>query len=378
MLEALADIRITDVLAHPLTQTLAKPSVTSWGTYERVSCVLIEVRTDAGITGVGECLARFAPQANVEAVNSLYRGMLVGQTVFDIARHAGNMRRGMSGRAGGISAETISGIDIALWDIVGKVSGLPLYRLFGGVGRTELDAYASSVDWVDDVQTKEQIDALVARGFKAIKLKIGTPADQAVKRAAFARSVAGDGVSLYADANWAYTPAEDVRVGEALQASGFGWFEEPVMPEDIGGYRYLRSKLSIALAAGESDFNAHQSAALISERLIDVVQPNAARAGGISEVRRTLALAAVHNVGYAPHVGFSGIVCEAAGLHLAAAAENTLTVEVVVSRNPFREDLGTLAPASSSLSAGRAPVPQGPGLGVEIDWEAVARLRHAS
>lgn len=370
-----ADTRITDVLAHPISYVLPEPSVTSWGEYHRVSIVLVEVRTDAGITGFGECLGRFAPRAYAEAIHELYRPMLVGRSPFDAGAHSATMRRGLSGRAGGMAAEAMAGVDIALWDIIGKAAGLPLYRLWGGIGRTRLPAYASSVDWVDDGQAREDIAALLDRGFRAIKLKIGLPVERAVRRAALARAAVGDDVALFADANWAYSVTQAVTVGDALADHGFGWFEEPLVPEDVAGYRLLRDKLRVPLAAGESDFTPAQSLPLLSERLVEVIQPNISRAGGVTGTRAVAALAAAFNVAYAPHVGFSGIICEAASLHVAAAAENLHSVEVVTRPNPYRQTLSDLLAASDSLEDGAVPVPNRPGLGLDIDRDALERMR---
>ncbi len=118
-------ITITEVIAHPLTQTLPKPTVTSWGEYSEVSMVLVEVRTDAGITGVGETLARFAPRAYAEIIETLLKPRLVGREASDIAAHWATMRRALSGRAGGMLIEAIAGVDIALWDILGQGRGAP-------------------------------------------------------------------------------------------------------------------------------------------------------------------------------------------------------------------------------------------------------------
>lgn len=142
---ASADIRITDVIAHPLTQQLPQPTVTSWGKYSEISMVLVEVRTDAGIVGVGETLARFAPKAYAEAIETLLKPRLVGQNPTDVTALWRSMRRALSGRSGGMLFEAIAGVDIALWDIMGKVAGMPIHRLLGGMGRTEVPCYAASV-----------------------------------------------------------------------------------------------------------------------------------------------------------------------------------------------------------------------------------------
>jgi L-alanine-DL-glutamate epimerase-like enolase superfamily enzyme len=170
-----ADIRITDVIAHPLTQTLPQPTVTSWGRYTEVSIVLVEVRTDAGITGVGEALARFSPRAYADLIETSLKPRLVGGNPTDIMAHWQTMRRALSGRSGGMLFEAIAGVDIALWDILGKVAGLPVHRLLGGVGRTEVAVYAASVNWGSDEFMDRELDRYLEKGFPRIKVKVANP-----------------------------------------------------------------------------------------------------------------------------------------------------------------------------------------------------------
>ena len=368
------DIRISDVVAYPITQRLPRPSITSWGQYDAVSAVLVKIETDAGISGAGECLARFAPGGVATVIEELFRPMLVGQLVADIGRHRCAMLRGYSGRPGGLAMEAIAGVDIALWDILGKVAGLPLFRLFGGEGRTELPVYGSSVDWGEDAVAEVQLRSMLSEGYRAIKLKLAGPAREAIRRVEFARRIVGDDIDLFADANWAFTLGEAAMVGEALAANGYGWFEEPIHPEDIEGYRWLRSHLKVPLAAGESDFSVAQSRELLSSRLVDVIQPNITRAGGITGVNEIASYAAANHVKYATHAGFSGIVCEVASFHVAAAAPNLHSVEIATNPNLFRENLSSWKPANLALRDGKAVVPQEPGLGIEVDWDAAHRM----
>lgn len=369
---AKVDLAITDVIAHPVTQTVER-AVTSWGAYDKVSMVLIEVQTDAGITGVGECLGRFAPEAYAEAVRSLYRPKLIGKNPLDIGKHAAVLRRSLSGRAGGMAQEAVAGVDIALWDILGKVAGLPIYRLLGGVGRQLIDCYASSVGWVDGDEAQRDIEGFLALGFKSIKIKTGLSVPRAIKRIEQMRKIAGDGVGLSVDANWAYSVEQAMVVGRALEANGYEWFEEPIRPEDTDGYRRLAEKLDVPLACGESDFNADQSLPLVRDRVISVIQPDVSRSGGITETSKIARLADAFDVQYAPHVGFSGIVCEMASLHLAAAAPNLRAFECCNTGNHFRE-IGDIGPGITRLVDGKVPVPNRPGLGIEIDWDKVRAI----
>jgi len=266
-------------------------------------------------------------------------------------------------------------VDIALWDIMGKAAGLPVHRLLGGVGRAEVFAYASSINWGDDARAEAETRDCLARGFRAIKVKIGQTPRAAIARAELVRKVAGPDIRLSVDANWAFDIDEATEVGEALAALGYWWFEEPIPPEDIEGYRLLRQRTKVRLAAGESDFVATQARDLLATRSVGVIQPDAARAGGITETRRIADLADAFHVAYAPHVGWSGALCAAASVQLAAAQPNFLVYECMVFDNPLREELLVSRVGSHrDLVGGNVAVPQGPGLGVEVDRDALARF----
>jgi L-alanine-DL-glutamate epimerase-like enolase superfamily enzyme len=370
-----AEIRITDIIAHPLKQTLPRPTVTSWGTYTEVSIVLVEVRTDAGITGVGEALARFSPRSYAELIDTSLKPRLVGGNPTEIQAHWRTMRRALSGRSGGMLFEAIAGVDIALWDILGKLAGLPVHRLLGGMGRTEVPVYAASVNWGSDEFMDSELDRYLEKGFPRIKIKVANPVKDACGRIARLRKRAGDDIELCVDANWAYTLEEAVEVGRALTDNGYFWFEEPLRPEDEAGYEELHRRCATPLAAGESNYTLDQAMRLVANRTLSYLQPDVARSGGISETRRMAEFAAAHDVQYAPHIGMSGIVCETASVHLAAAMPNIRAMECETDSSPFKTAITGAAPGADRQKKGMLPVPTAPGLGIEVDWDAVARLR---
>lgn len=368
-------IRITDVIAHPLSQTLPKPTVTSWGTYSQVSIVLVEVRTDAGIIGVGETLARFSPKAYTELIETSLKPRLVGQDARNIGALWQSMRRSLSGRAGGMLIEAIAGVDIALWDILGKAAGLPVAKLLGGMGRERIDVYAAAVNWVDDAEADRELERYINEGFPRIKVKVANPVKEACRRIERLRKRAGDDIGLCVDANWAYNLDEAIEVGRALGANGYFWFEEPLPPENEQGYEELRKRCDVPIAAGESNFTADQAQRLVANRTLSVLQPDVARAGGISETRRMADYAGLHDVAYAPHIGMSGIICETASVHLAAALPNFRVMECECDLSLFKRELADLDPGCLRQRNGTLDVPTGPGLGIEINWDAVKRLR---
>ncbi len=338
-----------------------------------VSICLIRVDTDDGIFGVGECLARFGATAYARLVEDLLRPRLLDRNPLEIGAIWDELRSTLNGRSGGILFEAIAGIDIALWDIKGKAFGRPLYQLFGGYERSRVPVYASSIMVGEDVPSAAE--RIRSCGFDKIKMKIGESVPTELERIATLRKCVGDDVTIMVDANYIYTEHEALQIADGAAEHRLEWLEEPLNPENRQAYHRLAMRSRVPLAAGESEFTAHDAADLITSRTVDYIQPDVTRHGGISECLRTAVLADIFDVKFAPHVGFSGAICVAASLHLAAAASNTYAVECMTTPSAFREEL-TAVPFGfyNQVEAGTVSVPQDPGLGIEIDWETVERL----
>ncbi|CAN7628773.1 mandelate racemase/muconate lactonizing enzyme family protein [Bosea sp. LjRoot237] len=370
--------RISKVVAHPLRATLPKVQRTSQGDYPAIEIVVVEVETQDGVVGFGEGLCRRGAAGYARFIEEALVPRLLGRDAADRRALWKSMRAALSGRPGGQIVEVIAAVDIALWDIAGKQAGQPIHKLLGGMGRTELAAYASSINWLDDATVEAEVAAVLQAGFREIKVKLGHPLRDAIARAKLVRKLAGDDIALYVDANWAYDVDDALIVGRALADLGYGFFEEPIAPQDREGYRRLAQHLPIRLAAGESDFVASDALISLQDRSLGLIQPDVTRSGGISETWRIAELAAAFNTAYAPHVGWSGAICVAASLQLAAAAETFRTFECMVYQNPLRDAFThPIVGEGSQLVDGKLSVPQGPGLGIEIDRDALARFRIA-
>lgn len=370
--------RITRIGVHPLRATLPKVQRTSQGDYPAIEIVVVEVETEDGTIGFGEGLCRRGAAGYARFVEDALVPRLIGRDAADRRALWKAMRAALSGRPGGQIVEAIAAVDIALWDIAGKQAGQPIHRLLGGMGRKEVAAYASSINWLDDATVEAEVTAALKAGFREIKVKLGHPLRDAVARAKLVRRLAGDEVALYVDANWAYDVDDAMIVGRALADLGYGFFEEPIAPHDREGYRRLAQHLPIRLAAGESDFVAGEALIMLQDRSLGLIQPDVTRSGGITETWRIAELAASFNTPYAPHVGWSGAICVAASLQLAAAAESFRTFECMVYENPLRDAFTQpLVGEGSQLVDGKLAIPQGPGLGIEIDRDALARFRIA-
>jgi D-galactarolactone cycloisomerase len=239
-------MRITDVVAWPLTTPIADDQQrTSQGSFGTVSIVLVEVRTDEGLVGHGEALARYAPRAYAALIDEQLKPRVVGEDPFDAGKLWQKMFRTFTGQSGGMLIEALAAIDIALWDLMGKALHKPIHKLLGGVGRERVHAYASSIAWASDEVAVAHTRTALAQGFDLIKVKIGAPADAAIARCRLIRETVGPTVRLAADANWAFDLDDAVKVSRALLELDYHWFEEPIVPEDHAGYRHLRRSVPL-------------------------------------------------------------------------------------------------------------------------------------
>ncbi len=368
-------MRIESVRGIPLLAALDEPQRTGVATYTKLGIALVEVRTDTGLVGHGECLARYSPRIWAAIVDDLLAPLVVGEDPLDTEHLWTRMfrdLRSLSGHSRGMLVEAIAGVDTALWDIKGKAAGLPLHALLGGATRTRLDAYASSIMQRERSAMEAEAVSVVERGFRAIKIKVGVGVEQDAGTVRAIRRVVGDRIDLMLDANGAYEAPDAIDLAQRVQELRITWFEEPVVADDLDGYERIRAATAIPLAAGEAEFTRFGVRDLLARNVIDVIQPDVARAGGVSETRKIVDLAASHHVAYAPHVGFSGAVCVAATLHLAASAANFLTYECIHTANPLRERLArSPIGGPDQLVDGQIPIPTGPGLGIELDPDVI-------
>lgn len=370
--------RIVAVEAQLLSGRPAEGVEFAIGRYDEFSMVLVRVTTADGLSGYGEALARRGGQMTVAAVESLLAPVLVGADAGDIGGLWVEMfeRLRRWGHAGGVVVEAISGVDTALWDLAGKRAGMPVWALLHGAGRTRVPVYASSVYIASEAAMVAEALEQKQRGFGAIKIKIGRPEAEGgvgadLRALAAIREAVGEGVELLVDANGAYDAATAIRAGRAMEEIGIGWLEEPVPADDVDGYRRIHQMTSTPLAAGESHFAAIGFQRLLGEGLIDYVQPDLGRCGGITAAMQISTLADVAGKAFAPHTGFSGGLSQLAALHVAAAAPRLSMLEYMFIDNPVREIFVGGYPAAEN---GFVEAPRGPGLGLELDHDLVAAL----
>lgn len=376
-------MKIKDVRTHVLEAPLSEPFGWSFSsTSVRASCI-VEVTSDSGITGWGEC---YGPARINAAIVEALKGRLIGRdpTATDVIwMDLYNHFRDYGQK--GVVISAISGIDIALMDLKGRHLGVPAATLLGGAVRTSVDAYATgtyrrgSGDPLDYIV--EEVKGYVREGFKAVKLKIGfgVAEDAALIRAV--RKAVGPHIGLMLDANHGFDALEAIALGRAVADLDIGWFEEPVVPDDLDSYVEVRRSQPIPVAGGECDMTRWGFREVFMRRAMDIVQPDTCAAGGLSECKKIADMAAAFGVRYVPHVWGTGIGL-AASLQLLAALPDVPPrhtprqpiLEFDRSEHPFRQ---AVLATPIEHENGRVAIPMGPGLGIEVDREGIARYRVA-
>lgn len=382
-------MRITKIVSHVLQYDLPEELGYSQQYYARRSAHLVEVQTDQGITGWGEC---FGPGtvalANKGIVEKVIQPMILGDDPMnrDVIWHkVYNLLRDHGQK--GMPLQSLSGVDIALWDIAGKVAGLPLHKLIGGAHRDKVAAYGYGMmlkrESVEDhvVRFRDEAAAILGMGFKATKMKVGLGPKADVRLCEAVAAGVGDAGQFMVDANHCYTTSDAFYVGRALEELGAYWFEEPVAPEDLDGYRDLRANLRVNISGGEAEFNRWGWRSILENRGLDIAQPEVCALGGISEYLRVLTLCHAHFTPVVNHV-WGSAVAVATNLQLLAAMPalpGGLTpwepmLEFDTTHNSFRDDLLTEPlniQEQVTRSGGYVSIPQRAGIGVEPDRDFI-------
>lgn len=383
-------MKISKIISHVLQYDMPEELGYSQQYYAKRTAHLVEVQTDEGLTGWGEC---FGPGtvalANRTIVEQVIAPMLIGADPLDrdvLWHKVYNLLRDHGQK--GMPMQSLSGVDIALWDIAGKVAGLPLHTLIGGAHRTRVQAYGYGMmlkreSLADHIaRFADEAAAIRDMGFAATKMKVGLGARADVKLCEAVRRGVGDDFDFMVDANHCYTTSDAFFVGRALDDLGAYWFEEPVAPEDHDGYRELRAGLRVNISGGEAEFGRWGWRAILENRGLDIAQPEVCALGGISEYLRVLALCHAHFTPVINHVWGSAIAV-ATNLQLLAAMPalpgglfpRAPWLEFDTTDNRFRDDLLTepLDIQGQIARTGHVEVPTAPGHGVAPDPDF---LRH--
>lgn len=332
--------------------------------------LLVRIESDIGEVGWGEALAPVAPEVVAEIVDRLLTPVLMGrdprevgvlrETLSDLMRERGHM--------GGHQADALAAVDIALWDLKGRLCGEGVASLLGGPFEREVPVYVSGLARPTDEERVELAREWVSKGFRRIKLALGYGVEEDL--ATFDAVAAVDpGLKPAVDAHWAYDLADALRLGRGLDERD-GWFlEAPMVPEDMEAHAELSRALVTPVAVGEALRNRFEFRPWISSRAVDLCQPDVARTG-ISELMAIARYAEAHHLPLAPHHSVGLGVSLAAGLHVSAALGSLAAFEY---QPTTFEPANRILVEPVSVEAGHMALPEGPGLGVEVDLEAVRK-----
>jgi D-galactarolactone cycloisomerase len=355
-------MKITDITPVLLSRPLDKPLGTSRGEmYARTAC-LIRVQTDEGIWGLGEGVGD--AQLIAAAIRERIGPSLIGEDPFDTERIWAKIYQGpLYWERMGATLCALSGIDIALWDIKGKALNVPVYQLLGGRYRGEIEAYASDLFWDEPAAMARRASAYVEDGFGIVKCHIGRGAEADDARIAAIRQAIGPQTGLMVDLNCGYDRPTALRALNRWRPYNLYWLEEPLSPNDIEGYAQLRVLGATPIAGGENEYARFGFGTALGRQALDYAMPDAARCGGITEMRRICAICEATGVPVSPH-SFSTGVLLAATMHVMAAIPGTQLLELDVTGTAIYDELFV---EPLQRRGALVSVPQSPGLGVAFD-----------
>jgi galactonate dehydratase len=342
----------------------------------RTNLIFVEVQTNVGITGMGEASLEGKTEAVVGAINDV-KEYLVGKDPTQIEHHWQTIYRHSFWRGGVVIGSAISGIEQALWDILGKALEVPVYELLGGRVRDRVRLYANGPRGDTPEEVAESSVRLVEAGWTALKLvpfeSVPGVAGQAELHAAqhqmrLIRDSVGPDVDILIDCHGRLSPTSAVQMASALEEFGVFFFEEPVLPEDPKALAAVTEAISIPVATGERLFTKWGFRDVLELGAADILQPDLAHCGGIWEGRKIAAAAEISYVGIAPHNPYSWLLTMAS-IQLDFATPNFLIQEFLVDHPPEVERL--FAQRFTWLPGGWVEPPAAPGLGVDFDWKAI-------
>jgi D-galactarolactone cycloisomerase len=366
-------MKITSVTAAPLGVPLDEEL--RWGAMvvNVKGGIVVKISTDEGFEGIGEAgfSAAYFPTVG-PIINNQLGPMLVGRDPRDIGALWQEMLNAthMWGRRG-IETYALSGIDIALWDLLGKVSNQPVYRLLGA-SKSKVRAYfAPSLKPTGEIV--EEVKAAVSNGFTAMKLRVTGDLESAVELIGSVRDAVGNEPDIMVDANMSYDRRGAFELARELEPYRLTWLEEPILSRSLSQYiednTWLSDRINIPLAGGESLLTRFEYIDLLSRRTFDVLQPDCTSVGGITEAKRVADMASAWNITCVPHIACSSGtgVALAAGLQMILACENSPMIEFDAYGGPGWDGLLT---DPLEVKDGYVEAKDSPGLGVELSAEA--------
>lgn len=335
--------------------------------------MFVRIVTDDGAEGWGECLAPVAPRVSAAVVDDLLTDRLIGRDPHSVEKIRSDLYDLMRDRGyfGGFYVDALTAVDIALWDLKGKLLGLPVVSLLGGPYREDVPAYVSAIGGVSDAEKRACIADWRDAGFINFKHHGGRGAESDVATMAAIVEAAGSGSTIGLDGHWAYSRSEAAKMAEPLEELGVSFFEAPLNPEDVAGHAHLASQVRISIAIGECLRTRYEYLPWFERRAVGIAQPDVGRSG-ITETIAIASMAEAFGVQVAPHlsVGLGPMI--AASIHVAAALPNLYLLEY---QPPTVELANSLLDADIRAREGRFEIPAGPGLGVSMSDSRIAEMQ---
>lgn len=381
-------MKITNVEAFWLRSPIPKEKqhFSDYGLLTNFDMTLVVITTEDGLQGFGEAKAAVGSSgvcaSIVSCIENELKPILIGKDAKNINRLWEGMYNGtrdhyalsrgrrfpILGRRG-LTISAMSGVDTALWDLKGKTLNTPVMDLLGGACREQMPAYASG-GWANAENIGEQLNSYVAKGFKGVKMRVGImdqTVQNSIERVKAAREALGPNIKLMADAHGTFSVPEAKQFCRGVEDCNLYWFEEPISPDNRHGTAEVRAATTIPIAAGESEYTSFDIRDLLEVRALDVIQPDAAIIGGITEAMRVGHLASVHQLELAPHCWGSAFSFMA-GLNVAFASPAATIIEFSLGGNPMMYDL---VKEKIEVTDGFIAAPTAPGLGLTPNWDFV-------
>ena len=377
-------MRISAVNVYPIETPIVQEFYYSMGYVDKRASVIVEIVTDEGLVGYGEslCHGQQPVEASAAMIKYGYAPLIIGRNPYnrDVIWETLYNRSRPYGQ-GGIAVNALSGIDIALWDIIGKATGQPVYNLLGGAYRKTVMPYATGFHRKNGLSYPEALveeaQGHLRNGFQAMKMKAGFGVPEDIEAICAVRDTLPKNVKLMADFNGAYDLGSAKKLVNALNGKDIFFLEELLPPEDMEGYAYLRAISSNYIAAGENIFTKIRYKDFFEKRALDIIQPDISSSGGFTELRKIAALAGAYNTLMFPHVWGSGVSMAAALQLIATIPPMPVSIcplepmlEYDHAQHPFRLDI---IHGGIEWEDGRIKIPDGPGLGVTVNKEILER-----
>ncbi|MDG2279593.1 MAG: mandelate racemase/muconate lactonizing enzyme family protein [Flavicella sp.] len=365
----------TFILKDKLSQSFF---FSQWEYSERCICV-VKVTTSDGQHGWGE---GYGPATILESGIKFLESTVIGENPLENEVIWNKMyRKTLDFARRGVLMASISALDIAIWDLKGKILNLPVSTLLGGAHRDKIQPYATGFYYMDHDNPardfEKEAKLYLSQGFKAFKMKVGLGIERDVKYVKLLRELLGPEAKLMVDSNHAYTLREAAELSRKIEKYDIGWFEEPISPEFYEQYNELKSKTTIPIAGGECEYTRFGFNQLIKNKSVDILQPDICASGGLTEAKRIGALASANGIDLIPHTWGTSIGIHVA-LHFISNIESipgrmyqpNFLIEYDQTENGLRENLTF---PSIVMKDGMLEVPKRPGLGIDVDEDVLRR-----